>query len=459
MQTGVSANTASLLDALRTHGVASARQLAGALSVSQPTVSRLLRAAGEHVVAVGETRRRRYVASRDVRGLGSTWPLYRINAHGRPSRLGILRALHGGRFHFKPDGKLAWLRGEFADGLFPDLPWFLHNMRPQGFLGQLFAQRFGPGIGLRDELASWNNDDILIALLLSGADPPGQFILGEQALERALGHTPHVIAGAQCQRAYAMLADATMAGAPPSSLVPGEQPKFTACIRGDDDQQRHVIVKFSDGMPYNAISQRWADLLLAEHVANQVLRTHGIVCANTTVLETTDGRRCLQSNRFDRIGAHGRMGLVSLAALDDAHGGQRDDWAQAAQRLLDGGWIDAADAWRLTLCWWFGRLIGNTDMHFGNVGFFLDKALPLRLAPVYDMLPMHFRPASNGAVTNQAFTPPPPQPESMVTWQQAVRLAGMFWQQLGDDPALSDDFRSLAVVQTRALATLQQRFG
>jgi len=34
----------------------------------------------------------------------------------------------------------------------------------------------------------------------------------------------------------------------------------------------------------------------------------------------------------------------------------------------------------------FGGLIGNTDMHFGNLAFWFDDALPFRLAPAYDML-------------------------------------------------------------------------
>ena len=34
----------------------------------------------------------------------------------------------------------------------------------------------------------------------------------------------------------------------------------------------------------------------------------------------------------------------------------------------------------------FGRLIANNDMHWGNLSFFLPKASPFPLAPIYDML-------------------------------------------------------------------------
>lgn len=44
-------------------------------------------------------------------------------------------------------------------------------------------------------------------------------------------------------------------------------------------------------------------------------------------------------------------------------------------------WIDADLVEQITLRWWFSRLIGNTDMHFGNLSFLLDHARPLTLCP------------------------------------------------------------------------------
>src|SRR5690625_1733338 len=109
MSTVAATNTERLLEALASRGTATARELTETLGISQPTVSRLLRAAGDRVVAIGETRRRRYAATRDIRGLGRSWPLYRINAHGRPSLFGQLHALHDGRFHVHAHVDVAWL--------------------------------------------------------------------------------------------------------------------------------------------------------------------------------------------------------------------------------------------------------------------------------------------------------------------------------------------------------------
>lgn len=77
-------NQSSLIALLQRQGSSSAQELALALGVSQPTVSRMLDAAKDSVIRIGRARRMRYATVRDVRGLGTHWPLFRINAQGRP---------------------------------------------------------------------------------------------------------------------------------------------------------------------------------------------------------------------------------------------------------------------------------------------------------------------------------------------------------------------------------------
>ena len=264
----------------------------------------------------------------------------------------------------------AWLRGEFADGLFPGLPWFLDDMRPQGYVGRAFGLRHAAELGLRADILQWNQDEVLAALLLRGGDAPGNFVLGDLALEQALREVPEPIAAADREQRYAMLAAAAQAGELAGSSAAGEQPKFTACVL------RQVIVKFSGPVDGHPSARRWADLLICEHLAAALLREHGLP-ATATVLVRAQERWCLESTRFDRIGAHGRRGVVSLAAWSDAHDDERDSWPQAAARMRRDGWLHAQDLERIERLWWFGQLIGNTDMHFGNLSFFLDEALPL----------------------------------------------------------------------------------
>jgi len=448
----------ALLAALRLRRVATARALGEALGVSQPTISRLLAAAGQQVSGIGQARSRRYAAVREVRGLGSRWPLFRIDERGQPQAFGQLLALHGDGCQLTAAQPPPWLRGEFADGLFPGLPWFLDDMRPQGFLGRAFAQRHARELGLRDDILTWNADDVLVALLRHGDDGPGQFVLGEAALEQALRRQPLPLAARMRARHYGALADATLAGERVGSSAAGEQPKFTACVEQADGALRQVIVKFSEPVAGNPVGQRWADLLICEHLASEVLREHGQPSARTELV-TSGGRLCLESTRFDRLGAHGRRGVVSLAAWSDAHDGVRDDWASAAGRMRRDGWLTAAAAAQVQQLGWFGRMIGNTDMHFGNLGFFLDDALPLQLAPSYDMLPMLYRPAANGSIAPRNYQPPPPSPAALAHWQQAAGWAMQLWQQASRHAQISVGFRQLAADNHARLAQLRERFG
>lgn len=453
--------TERLLAALRLRRVAGARELGEALGASQPSISRALAAAGAQVVRIGEARRRRYAAVREVRGLGTHWPLYRIDERGQPHAFAQLTALHGDGCLVAATPPPDWLQGEFVDGLFPGLPWFLDDQRPQGFLGRQFGQRWARELGLPTDILRWSADAVLAALLLHGDDGPGDFVLGDTALERALRTEPAAIPAAAREQRYAELAQAALAGELVGSSAAGEQPKFTACVRDADGSLRHVIVKFSEPLDGHASARRWADLLVGEHLASELLAEHGHASARTALVHS-QGRLCLEATRFDRIAAHGRRGFVSLAAWSDAHDGGRDDWTGAAARMRQAGWIDDAALEQVRLRWWFGRLIANTDMHFGNLGFFLGfflgDALPLRLAPSYDMLPMLYRPAANGAVVARTFEPPPPTPAALPYWRQAARWAALYWQRAAQHPDISDDFRGIAETNQATLGRLRQRF-
>ncbi len=423
--------------------------------------TRALAAAGPQVARIGRARRTRYAAVREVHGLGSQWPLYRIDAHGQPHEFGQLTALHGGGCLVTPVAQPAWLQrdfaGEFADGLFPGLPWFLDDQRPQGFLGRQFAHHFAPGMGLPTDILSWDADAVLHALLQHGDDEPGNFILGGASLQRFQRSEPEAFPAAAREARYTELARKALAGGPTGSSAAGEQPKFTTCIEDDDGSLRHVIVKFSEPVDGNPAARRWADLLICEHLAEAVLAELGHPSARTELV-WSGGRLCLESTRFDRIGAHGRRGFVTLAAWSDAHDGQRDDWPHAASRMQQAGWLAHTSRDQIRERWWFGQLIGNTDMHFGNLGFFLADTLPLEPAPGYDMLPMLYRPAVNGAIVPRTLDPAPPPPADLPTWRKTASWAALFWQRVAQHPGISDDFHDIAETNGAILDRLRRRF-
>ncbi len=445
--------TRQLEDLLRLRSPQTAAELAAALGISQPTLSRVIASSG-HVVRVGNARATRYVLGREIARAGGRWPLYRIDALARAETLGELRALHGEEFHFEPARPLpAFLAGDFANGLFSGFPWFLDDQRPQGFLGRTFARRVAAHIGASEDLTRWRPDDVVLGLLRHGDDQPGDLVLGESALQQALQNAlapEGCMLIAEREDRYPELAEAVLRGENIGSSAGGEQPKFLTTLRTDDGFQP-VIVKFSERGETPA-ARRWADLLRCEQIAGTVLRAHGQPAALGEIVEA-DGRTFLQSTRFDRTQELGRHGLVSLSALDGAfYGHGRIDWWRFAPQLQRDGWIDAENAQRLRVLGWFGALIANNDMHLSNAALILTDNRPLVLAPAYDMLPMHFRPAASAEVVPREYAVTLPTPEFREDWRIAATLATAFWRQVGDSTAITETFRRIAQGASVSLA-------
>jgi hypothetical protein len=343
---------------------------------------------GDEVVRIGAARSIQYSLRDTARGLPDT-PVYRVDGEGRIRQLGTLIPV-------RPEGFV--MRQEDGVTLHSDgLPWWLLDMRPQGYLGRAYATRHGTELGLPDRLNDWTDTHALRALLAYGHDVVGNLLLGEMARDRFLAApVPDPITAEQKAEAYAQLAQEAARGEIPGSSAGGEQPKFTACARTPEGQ-RHVIVKFSE-REESPVSERWRDLLLAEHLALETLRAAGIAAAQTRILDH-GGQRFLEIERFDRIDNLGRRALISLAALDAEFVGiGRGGWPTIARRLAADGQIHPEAADGADLLWAFGTLIGNSDMHSGNLSFVSEHGRPYGIAPAYDMTPMSFAPRSSGGL-------------------------------------------------------------
>jgi hypothetical protein len=134
-----------------------------------------------------------------------------------------------------------------------------------------------------------------------------------------------------------------------------------------------------------------------------------------------------------------------------------DPWPAAARRLSAAGYVAETDVRVVDKLWWFGRLIANSDMHQGNLSFFLADARPLALAPAYDMLPMHYRPAASGEIVPRRFEPGLPLPEQREAWLAASTMAFECWQRIGGDARVSVAFREIARDNARIVGELAQR--
>ena len=388
-------------------GPVPARQLIEKLGVSQPTVSRDLREIGEDVIRIGAGPSIQYALRDTYRGF-SRAPIYRVSEEGRLGFLGELTpVLPNGFVMVQENGEQL-----YSDGL----PWWLFDMRPQGYLGRAYASVHAAALGLSSNPEQWGDAEVVRALLAHGHDAIGNLLVGEQARTRFLDMPKPVPVERETE--YPALALVAGAGEAPGSSAGGEQPKF--CTYTD---RGHVLVKFS-ATDDNQLSERWRDLLLAEHLALSVLGVE-------TQVFNIGRQRFLETPRFDRVGPFGRIGVFSLRALDaEFVGNARAHWPTVVRKLIAEGVVhpDAyAGAARL---WAFGMLIGNTDMHFGNLSFISSQGRPYHLAPAYDMLPMGFAPKQSGAMTNQLAPMTPTDDVSADIWRDALRLARDFFSKM-----------------------------
>lgn len=438
-----------LLQALRSlGGQAGGAALQQRLGISQPTLSRLLAplVAGGQVVAVGAARARRYLLPREVDGVGHQVPIHAVAPDGELRPFGTLYPLAGGGFWMDEADK-----AHGASAFHDSLPWFLYDMRPQGFLGRGFVDAH-PALRLPANLQHWNDDHILKALVNAGEDLPGNLVVGAAAFDRYLelpapqrSRAPVVNEpAAQYPALTAQALGQTLAG----SSAGGEQPKFSALREGQP-----VLVKFSPADD-SAAAQRWRDLLICEALALHTLAEAGVGAAHTELIEA-GGRVFLESRRFDRTPL-GRVGMVSLEVYDRQYIGQGSNWVDTARRADQAGpeRLSVADVTTLTLLDAFGALIANTDRHHGNISLLLREHR-WQLAPAYDMLPMLYAPVA-GEVVPRDFAAQPPRPtvHTLPVWPKARELAMRFWQRAADDARISADFRALAQVNARHVTTL-----
>ena len=428
----------SLIERLRavlaSRGVATSAQLQQTLGKSQPTLSRALRTLSSEVVLLGRQRSARYALVQPILGLDGQQPLWWTDEQGQDHPFGTLTYLGQGRLHVQAEGIDLMTHGA--------LPWFLAPLRLQGFLGRQWARgRAAAGYDANPE--RWRVDQLLALLVQEMLDFPGAIGLGDMALGRLAGDKVHSAPYDPEGRAAhfdALAADATRT-LPKGSSAAGEQPKF---ITGNTLSGEHLLVKFSPprGTPFG---ERWHDLLHAESLALRTLAAHDVPVARTQMLETSS-RTYLVSHRFDQVGSRGRRHVVPLDAVHDAFvPGPRRHWAASCSALVGQRRLPAGSDNQAAALLAFGRLIGNTDMHFGNLSVQVVSPADVArgrftLAPVYDMLPMRWRPdLATGELDLLPFTP---EPADLIT--AARRVALEFWERAAACAGLSPGFRKLA---------------
>jgi hypothetical protein len=380
------------------------------------------------LVASGATSSLTYALRRSIPGLPAALPVYEIS----PTTTRLFATLHLVEPGFYVQSALP------VQGFYRDLPWFLHDLRPSGFLGRL-VPRLHPELELPLDILFWTSNHALRWLYKWGVDTVGCFIIGDPAFQRFQQQNIEVVAELERDKRYPELARMVMALGVPGSSAAGEQPKFLA-TKLSGSTTRQVLVKFSPKIT-DAASRRTADLLRCEHHALQSLVRAGIPAAETELIEAED-RVFLEVIRFDRQG-DGRLGLVSLLALGMQHGVELQSWTAAAAELVQAEVIPAVAYERMVWLDRFGMLIGNTDRHAGNLSFFFNEGRVGSVAPVYDMLPMAYA-VRSGEFATSPLTPPIPGSYFPLIWRQTWAVALEFWEIVAKDCAIHPALRLVA---------------
>ena len=431
---------ADRIRSLLAKGPAHARQLIDIIGISQPTLSRSISGMGPEIVRIGAARSIQYALRDTTRGFAEV-PVYRVSAEGQIRRLGLLVPV-------RPDG-FVMLQDEGTTLHFESLPWWIRDMRPAGFLGRAFAISFAAKLGLPADISAWTDAHSLRALIQHGDDLVGNLLLGDIARARFIQASAPVPIDVTD---YPALAEAAERGEVAGSSAGGEQPKFVAY------NGRHVLVKFT-AQSDNMVTGRWRDLLLAEHLVGRVLTDSGLPAVVSRIVDIGP-RRFLEVERFDRVGPLGRRGVHSLTSLDSEFVGDAvSPWPVLAARLATSGVITSEAAEVATILYSFGVLIGNTDMHNGNLSFVSAHGRPYEIAPAYDMLPMAFRPGSSGNLPNslnaanlQSCIPP-------TTWRLALDLADAYLARMRVDSRFTEGWMPCMAALGRHVEDARQRIG
>lgn len=430
-------HTDSIIQLLSNGAMPSARLLAQS-GLSQPTLSRLLNGPlRDRVAKIGSARNTQYALKRNVRHFAE-FPVYRVDETGVPSYFGALVPLKGDEWQFiDPDGK---------SGLFEGLPWFIQDMRPQGYIGQLANQIF-PFPGCPERVKDWSDDQALLFLSERGDNTIGNLIIGDMALANYMNNVRPPISVAEFP-AYAKNHLSMGIG---GSSAGGEQPKFAGFVEGFGS----AIVKFTaNPTDQHALSSRFRDTLICEGLVQKPMRMMGIMTADYE-LNNVDNMTFLMVRRFDRIdfannslgegpGRAGRRAVFSLDALSNSFIGNKGNFSESARKLFELDMISQETVDEINKIYLFGRLINNTDMHQGNLSFFKlpGKDIRFECAPVYDMLPMGYRPLDNMVPQNTFSVPNVGAVLKYI--DEVLPAVYAYWHDVMEHPEVSEEFKQVA---------------
>lgn len=416
-------------------GPMSAKSLCAFLNISQSACSRLIDRGKDSIIRIGRGPKTLYAYGKPGGWGKPTIPIRYVDEHGTLHHAATLYPLSPQGYYLESHTET------LSTKIHEYLPYIFADLRPSGFLGRL-VPRLYPELEFPHDISVWTDDHCLVYLSRCGSDLIGNFIIGEKSGDDYLINRikrPDAVDASLRKKFYPRMASLVLSQGIPGSSAAGEHPKFLATLTKKGGYLS-VVVKFSPPI-VDALSLRVADLLICEHIVHEVLRKHGKTAPQSSLIKGGD-RLFLEIERFDRNISGGRRGIISLAALDLEFVGQLRSWSETAKSLFEKKMINQVDYENIVWLDVFGKLIGNSDRHHGNISFFCIGEKIAGLTPVYDMLPMMYAPQQNQLI-NRIFDPTPANLDEIPVWNDALATAHDFWVQVGQHSMISDEFKKL----------------
>lgn len=111
------------------------------------------------------------------------------------------------------------------------------------------------------------------------------------------------------------------------------------------------------------------------------------------------------------------------------------------------------------LLWAFGTLIGNTDMHSGNLSCLSEGRRPYELAPAYDMTLMAFAPTAGGGLPGRALELTAAEQVSAAAWKEALAMAQVFVRRVEGEEGFGAGFDACKAELLRYVGVAAERVG
>jgi hypothetical protein len=408
------------------------------------TINNRARSARAQILILGRGKNTRYALPNAVFTGQSQWPLYWVTADGEIHEFATVSCAQPNILHVYGSAINAQTDGDF--------PWFLAPLALRGYLGRAGRSRLGAVAQQWDtHPEQWPFEQQIFAAQSGALEHAGAILWGDESVsawQTSIKQTPYLDDPAKLPNNYDELAKSATIGPIAGSSADGEQPKFSTRVVDAVGKVREVLVKFSP-QRNTPFGDRWHDLLFSEAIASNVLRDFGFDVPDTRVL-TSPNRTYLESARIDRAGAMGRRHLLPLKAVHSAftHGSQRH-WADSVYKLAAQKRVAQTAIATTQTLFAFGRLIGNTDMHFGNLGLIVESPELIAkgrfvLAPCYDMLPMRFKPEAHNDFGYTQFEAELSATLPDVVTNKAKAMAKEFWKRVSEETQVSASWREFA---------------